>query len=661
MSPRRDGFLMRMGLRSFENAQHRPLMASGEKVNLDDVNAINAVLNRRQRWQIQALDANDACPEVNYGIEFLSGICSRVTLYAATMPSEKDAAPIRTGNSDAISNVEQLGSFVERAEIQRDMATQLLITGEPYLIGQRESSDERWSIASVEEVHPDGDTVRITDSPFDESPERLDPRNSTWIRMWRRSPRYRSLATSHIKPLLETIDELLGWDAAARAAGRNRLTMAGLLGIPSDCEVPAEEDDPPEFSGSERFVRRVFNAMVTAIRNPSSAAAAVPIVFSYTAKDSGKSGVEFISVDRPQDALLESRTERCLGRLGSGLNVPPEVLTGLGGATHGASGSIKDSAFREHGEPLVILMCNALTIAYHRPRLIKAGMSPEEAKKEFLWFDKSKLIERPDMGQAADRGAELLMIGPAAWRRERGFSETDAPTPTEEKRMIEILTITRGRGGSNSPDPLNPTKPDAPQDPERATGENAPDDHPPRGRRANDSPAVTNRGKGQQLLSSADLALNGHTNGSALLFPEQALAIRLQMFGDMTIRRALERAGNLLRSLANPQQKSSIKSVPSDRVALTLGREVVNKLDKRNALFEGSFDAVPSFYVDMVVKTWAQLSSEAPPRDTIRTAASNFTKLLRERAAELLFEPPGLDPVVEGPDILQSFMFLEMI
>lgn len=637
--------MVRMGLSLRE--QQSVLTASGQNVNLNDATSINEVLKRRQRWQASALDAADACPEINYSVEWLSGICSRVTLYAAEMPEEKDAPPKRTDNSDAIEVFEKLGTFDQRAELQRDIAQQLLITGEPYMIGQVEAGDEEWSVHSVEEVQPSGDTVRIIDAPFDDKYHDLDPRNSTWVRMWRRSPRYRSLATSHLKPLLETVEELLGWDAASRAAGRNRLTMAGLLGIPDNCEVPAEEDDPPDYTGSERFVARIFNAMITAIRNPASATAAVPIVFTYPANESGTSGVHYVDIERPQDDLLERRTERCLSRLARGMNVPPEVVEGLAQATHWGGGLVQDSAYREHGEPLVMLMVNALTVAYFRKRLVKRGVA--NPNKYLIWFDNSNLVSKPDMGQAADRGAELLMIGPAAWRRERGFNETDAPTPEEEKRMIEILTITRGKTPMQQ-EPVNPTKPDEPEDDTTVPKENRPGDRTPREQRA-----VTTRTKGQPLLSSA--------NGRLSVSPADALAIRLQTFGDMAIRRAIERAGAKLRSLANknPTYKSTIKNTTNETVALTLGRETVTKLDRLDRLFDGSFDHVPAFFIDMAVKTWVELHDEAPPRDSIRKAAQQFTADLRNRAASLLFEPVGFDSTLEGSEVLKSLMAVGML
>lgn len=648
---------MRMGLREFENANPpRTMVASGQNVNLDDVNSINEVLRRRQRWQPQAIDAIDACPEANYGVEYLAGICSRVTIFAAEVPPEKDASPQRVTDERPIQLVENLGSYVERAELQRDIATQMLITGEPYLIAQKDSDQsENWTVHSIEEVQPDGNTIRVLDAPFDENPTRIDPRNGTWVRMWRRSPRYRSLATSHVKPILDSVEELLGWDAAARAAGRNRLTMAGLLGIPDDCEVPAEEDDPPEYTGSERFVRRIFNAMVTAIKNPSSAAAAVPITFTYPRHDSGKSGVDYIAVERPQDQLLEDRTDRSLRRISQGLNVPVEVISGLGQATHWGGGAIEESTKKEHAEPLLILICNALTIAYFRPRLLKMGVSQEDAKRWLIWYDDSKLVDRPDMGQAADQGAQLLMIGPKAWRRERGFSESDAPTAAEEERMLKILTITRGRIPPGGGDPgINPSDQPKPADPNAPPQQNAPGERTP-----TDMPPVTNRGKGQQVNQNG----SGPVGAGKHLAAQDVLAIRLQTFGDMTVRRALERAGARLRSLANKNQtyKDAIRNVPAEQVAMTLGRETVTKLDKPDAIFAGAFEHVPAFYVDMCVKAWSELSDNAPPRDTIRKGAALFTRKLSERAAELLFEPPGFDPVIDGGVVLQTMMMLEMV
>lgn len=625
-------WMVRLGLRDFNRGT---LVAAGAEVDLKDSSAIQSVLNRRQQWQKQAFDALDACGELSYGTYFLAGLIGRLTLFVAEQPEFKDSEPAATTNKEAISVLERLGTKVERSEIQRDLTTQILVPGECYLVGRKEpDGDEVWEVRSIEEIQASGAAVTLRNAPNDEKPIVLNPDTDTWIRIWHRSPRYASQATSHVRPILDAIDELIWWDAAARARAKNRLADAGAWGIPNDIEAPEEKDDDPKLSGAQRFAKRFFQSMLNTISNPGSSSAAVPLVFTYPANDLRKSGMEYIPMKRTSDDLLEKRTDRALKRIAQGMNLPVEVLFGMGRAAHWTGGEIEQSVFREHVAPLAELIVNALTVAYLRPILREMGVDNPE--KYLIWYDASQLIARPDMSQAADKGAELLMIGPPAWRRTRGFSESDKPTPEEEKRMLEILTITRGRTGPVNPTGVSQTPP--PDNPNaQPTKPAAPSEHPPK-----EQPAVTNKTKGQPVLASVT---NGHTD---------VLLAQLQILGDEKIRRALEKAGNKLRTRANKNEryKTTIKGAATEKVASLLGRDAVVKLGCDD-LFDGSFDTVPAQFVALCRRV-PELSKL--DLSVLNQAGRVFTQSLLIAASEALYKPPTYADYILPQEKIESAM-----
>jgi hypothetical protein len=91
----------------------------------------------------------------------------------------------------------------------------------------------------------------------------------------------------------------------------------------------------------------------------------------------------------------------------------------------------------------MLLIVDAFTVMYLRPYLIANGYSPEEVKNVCIWYDPSLVATRNDRAADADSGFEKMAVSYDTWRRAHGFSEADAPTPTElalrliiEKGMI---------------------------------------------------------------------------------------------------------------------------------------------------------------------------------------------------------------------------------
>lgn len=628
----RDPFMVRMGMRRRPDDTLSILSASGQLIDLSSASAITATLRRRDRWQYQALDALEACGELSYCIFVLSGLMSRLTLFAAEFPPEADSDPIRTDNPKVIETVNRLGTPLERSEIQRELTTGLLVPAECYLVclqpgENRDNEKELWEIRSIDEVEESGSKVLVRDSPEDEHPIHLDPsRNDTFIRIWRRHPRWKSKAFSPIKPLLDDIDQLLWWKAAGSAAAKNRLTLAGALGIPQNLETPAESEEDARLSGSDRFVKRIYNAAIAAITNPGSGPASIPIFYTYPPNDSGKSGLDYLSMDRPQDDFLENRINQITETVTRGLPLPPEMVKGLGGATHWGGSQIEESVFREHVEPTAVLLVSSLTTAFLHPILRKMGV--ENPEKYLIWYDNSNLIVHRDMGQAADKGFEYGLVSPEAWRRERGFNKRDAPSEAEKAEMLEWLKGLRGRDEIQPRDTITPVS----LDPNKAPQQNPPGDRTPEGE--DRGPGM--KGKGQPILSSANSA-NGHSD---------ELISRLQVFSDATIRRALERAGNKLRSRAAkfPEYRKTLTSVPGESVAAHLGPKLVEKLDTSD-LFDGCFNYVPG-RVEFIVHNTL-------PDSRLHTlaASSALSTLMHETCKLHLYNPPTAEYLISESDL----------
>lgn len=603
----------------------KSLVAGAQLIDLSNEKVIEAALKRQEHWQKRAFDLYEIVGEIHFTVEENASLASRLPIFAAEIPEDQNGKPERTKNDEVAQVIEDLGNPVQRAELQHDLLVQYQVPGECFLVGisddGRDEYDEyTYAIASIEEistVHKNGKKiVTLTGWNEDGSDLLLDNDADIFVRTWRRSLRKRQEATSHVRAIMDAAEELLWWDSAAVAAAKSRHTLAGLLGVPSNLELPATTEEDARLSGSQRFINMLQRVMGLAIANPRGPEAAIPIAFTYPYNGEGKSGIERIEFERPQDELLDARTDRALLRIAQGLNAPIETVTGMGQATQSSGGLIEEGQFRKHVEPDAVLMVNAFTSAYLHPVLRKKGIDPS---KYIVWYDESALIINQNKTRDVIRLVELGGAAHRAARRVVGLSESDAPTEEEKKEIMEWLIAARKGGVDHDAIVEDPQRPEeveepttAPRIPEKPSG------HPPVQRPT----APTRRGGPDSIAAST----NGH--GRDILISQ------LQVMGDEKVRRALEKAGNKLVTRARKvaSYKNAISGTKQELVASVLGREAVIKLGI-DSLFDGCFDSVPSRLV-------AFAQTHYPIETDYSPASAYFTSYLRELASQRLFDPP---------------------
>ena len=66
-----------------------------------------------------------------------------------------------------------------------------------------------------------------------------------------------------------------------------------------------------------------------------------------------------------------------------------------------------------------------------RPYLLANGFTESEVNRLTVWYDPSAVSTRNDRAADADAGFDRMAISGDTWRRAHGFSDQDAPTPTE--------------------------------------------------------------------------------------------------------------------------------------------------------------------------------------------------------------------------------------
>ena len=477
----------------------RPITAAAVQVKVNDKGEAEQFRNRRlsgsAAWQQEAWEYYDAIGEIKYAFNLVASVVSRIRLYAAVSQNPAEPpAPIRNA-----TNIDQrLQSAAERAIIRldsayggqagllKDAALNLAITGECFLVQIPErigaGLPESWDIRSTDEVQVDQKgAYRIT--PRRELSNMAGQKNSGSIvlppnafvgRIWRAHPRYSDEADSSLRGLLDLCAELLLLNRTFRATARSRLN-AGALYLPDglsvagspDPDYPYDEDSDmntdftPEEAGDE-FEDQLIDAMTTPIRDEDSASAVVPLIIRGPAELGDK--IKQFKFERSFDPALAQRADRVLERILQGLDVPKDIVTGLANVKYSNAVQIDESLYKAHIEPLMLLIVDAITVVYLRPYLISNGFDPAEVERICVWYDPSQVATRNDRAQDADDGYDRGAVSADAWRRAHGFTEMDAPTPTEVAlRMLTekgVITpeLTESMLGAVAPEVMKATR-----------------------------------------------------------------------------------------------------------------------------------------------------------------------------------------------------------
>lgn len=293
-----------------------------------------------------------------------------------------------------------------------------------------------WAAYSNEELTSKNGAWSVSDggTPYD-----LPDGKSLVIRCWRPHPRKFRQAASAVRAALPILRELRGLTQHVSAQIESRLAGAGLLLLPQSMTfVSTSQDGQPD--GPDPFITMLMEAMVTPIKDRDSAAAVVPLVVRVPDESIGKA--QYIRFgDTQLDKTARDLRDEAIERLALSLDLPREVVTGLGATNHWSAWQIDESAIKMHVAPIAATFCHALTVGWLHPALKAMGIA--DATDYLVWFDTTPLVLRPDRSEQAQELYDRAVIGAEALRRETGFAETDAPSESERKEQLLIRIVER--------------------------------------------------------------------------------------------------------------------------------------------------------------------------------------------------------------------------
>ncbi|MEU2264943.1 hypothetical protein ABZ568_00515 [Streptomyces olindensis] len=385
-------------------------------------------------WQQSAWQFYKDVPEVRFAGTWVGNAMSGATLYAGRR-SEDGTIERAPDDHRAAEIVREIAGGPDgQAILLGDFGPHLVVAGEGWIV-VRPTLDKNdtvngydWRVLSTREVKQEGggkltaeiDGEDVPIPPYDPNAD-PDPMAPIAIRVWKPAPDRHIEADSPVRSSMVLLEELQLLNAAVAAIARSRITGRGVLLVPKGTRFPTA---PGTSGDAEDDLLEVFlEVSSTAIREPDSAAATVPIILEVPAEVI--SDIKWMSFESPFDELALRLREEAIRRFANGLEVPAEILLGLGDANHWSAWALTAEAIRMGVEPRLGIVCHALTTMWLRPILEAEG--DEDADDWLVWHDTSSLRVQSNRAQTALEAFNLGLISGTAARRETGFEESDAP------------------------------------------------------------------------------------------------------------------------------------------------------------------------------------------------------------------------------------------
>lgn len=607
-------------------SRSRVLTAAAQRIDVESKEEAQLQRKVRQNWQLQAWTYRDSIPELRFAVEYIAHCAARMRVFVAVLPTVGETGtpvdihdPEMQVPQDVITACDNalrdLGNGrLELAKMMKNLSTQWSVAGEGFLLGVTDPVTQvvNYSIRSISEIVVNDDKVELREGPMtNQGIMGLVPlpADSMVTRLWSPHPQYRLLADSPLRALLNTCEDIMIMRRMIRAIGRNRLAGRGLLLMPSESGLPIFNDDNDSLGG-DSWYDEFTTAMITPIRNEGDASAAVPMVTEMPGNAIEQ--VRWIEFSSAFDENAAKIRDELLETLATGLDLPKEVITGMADLNHWTAWTVDANTFRNHIEPHVLELTDALTCGYLRNYLATSGLDPdvlgEWLDRVLFWHDPTELVTSPDMSTSAFAAHAQLVISDDALRRYAGFSEADAPSPEEiEIRMVRNTrnwpvnalmafmhaldpTITippvttpntipgiQGTDTTHSGGVVVPLPPVAPSEPTPPDVPSSSSEVPNVAAPAQPGPPPTPAGVGS--ITNPVTASGATSNRFAwqMMMIDRELRTAIQVAANDEMRRQLEKLGNKLRRKVarNTTQRNRIALTHNEHVAMMLGPDIV--------------------------------------------------------------------------------------
>ncbi|SNS58878.1 hypothetical protein [Rhodococcoides kyotonense] len=407
---------------------HHSLTAAAKIVHGGNVASSSKAQFKKQAWQKDSWELRSQVGEFRFAGDRIARAVSQVKFFGAKVDdplAEPDA--LTEGPAFELSN----GMLGDKARTQQSVkraAQQLSFSGESLLVvSQDDNGRHHLDPMSTTELTGAGKTWTVNDG--------IEPRKLTddelVIRCWTPDPEQSALPDCPARAVLSNARTLRELSKHTSAQVESRLAGAGMLLLPKEIEIAAGQGDPERGDEDDDeidpFVADLMDMMMTALSDPDSAAALVPLIAKVPAEYVDK--IKHLTFATPLDPQASNLRAEEIRRIALGMDSPPEVLLGMGSSNHWSAWAVGEDEVTLAVIPTAATIAHALTIGWYQPALQQLGV-PDWDRHQ-IWIDASALKLRPDRSKDAQALYEKKELSAKSMRAENGFDEDDAPEDEE--------------------------------------------------------------------------------------------------------------------------------------------------------------------------------------------------------------------------------------
>lgn len=547
---------------------------------------------------------------------------------------------------------------------QRDGTEQELVHG------------ENWEIRSVAEVESKQGKYHVKDSPDQRQGKPLDPDRDTIIRIWTRHPQWSALPDSAMRGLLGDC-KLLQIMTQQLQALAMRAISAGFFTVPNELSFGPADPTQPEGEGTDDDGADPLDAvlhqvLVEPIADPSAPSTVQPGLLRGPAEYLKPDVLRRIPFYDPEHVQgIESGITARIDRIARGLNLPVEKVMGHQNTTYANAAQVDEDEFNDYLRPSADTAVEALSFAFLTPQLQEnPAVPPEWADgRMFVWYDPKALIRQPDLAETATEGWTLGLLSDDAWRSAKGYDDSAAPTPVDlliraglrrgiftadiTMALLDLLGVELELPEADDGTPLG--EPDQVGAGEPEDGDDGDEDEPEdeaitaAARQVLHQLATSDDPTHKQVLHQLLAQVVGHRvappaaravapaplalaaartepdAGRQLTELDRDLRTRLTVAANDAMTRALERAGNRLRSKTNgTEHRTMLRNVPVTHGFATLGATLVAQVFGDDDPLDGAWDELEAQFL-----TWGQQAQD-DALDVAHRVSSGFSTAERD-------------------------------
>jgi len=394
---------------------------------------IRKVSQSTDGWAKQAWIFYDTIGEFRYAVDWVAQMIAKAQIMLT-----RSGEPV-TDQDPAVAKVQWLGDLFGseqvRTEMLRNIGVHLTVAGECYLIGTTRAGRDYWQIGAACELTQRGQNYYLAGQKIESTGQPF------LLRIWRPHPRKPNEANAPSRAVLPILAEMDALTKRIFAEIDSRLSGAGILFVASEFTLPAPPNGAErQGSTADQFQTALTNAINEAIGDQTSASARSPIV--VTVPGDRIDQVRHLTFATPMDERVKELRDEAIRRLALGMDLPPEIMTGMADTNHWTAWNVDESAIKAHAEPLLDLITDSLTMGLLWP-ILEAASIPD-AEQYAIDSDTAEMRLRPDRSREAFELYDRGVIDAVALRREVGFDEGDAPSD-DEVRAFFLRKVAAGQ------------------------------------------------------------------------------------------------------------------------------------------------------------------------------------------------------------------------